>query len=511
MTRPSERRVTLGGALFFAAALAACGNSQPSTQGPAANTGSGGAAGEGVGGSAAPPAGSGPGGSASAVGGGLGGLAGAASIGAAGFFATGGAGGVQITAASCGPRTFDPIYTLSVVGDATKPYEGPAIVERSASNGTSYELVLAFAPTTAGAGALPEHATISGLDPLPAIPQGAKVWFSRSADPKLGSDGPVRPWWFAVRDKQNGSFLIATGIDAPAGTFAPFSFDNKQAICTSFLDTPCAQGPATYSSIDVHGDTTVTIDDGQWAAVAAGGVSYDVGITSMDLTSSFVCPSYAGPSMGLGLGVRAKDLASVVAGLTVSAPIACGRGDADSKIVTGTFDVGDIIGDVRYDGKAVYSKRVSDPVLDCFRFESTVSDGQGGLGTIDFCTSRGSFAEPTVGQEFWATQTSTVTELRGPNRGAPLLVLLTVFGPFDATTQTTLQSALGIPVATKQACSYADVPGGFRLWEVDFGAGASTAGLVAGGHATFQIGGRSYGAWMDQSDSSRLRVWIVAQ
>jgi hypothetical protein len=125
--------------------------------------------------------------------------------------------------------------------------------------------------------------------------------------------------------------------------------------------------------------------------------------------------------------------------------------------------------------------------------------------------SRGAFSEPTVGQEFWATQSSTVTVLRGPNRGAPLLALLTVGAPLDATTATTLASTLGIPVATKEACRYADADGGYRLWEVDFGTGASTAGLVAGGHATFQLGGRSYGAWMEQVDTSRLRVSIVAQ
>src|SRR5262249_41046296 len=152
------------------------------------------------------------------------------------------------------------------------------------------------------------------------------------------------------------------------------SFDNKKTTCVGYINTTCVQGPVTYSSIDVHGDTTVTIDDGQRAAAFAGGVAYDVGITSADLSSASVCTIYDGPGTGLGVDLRAKDLASVVAGLTVGAPIACARGDADSKLVTGAFSA-DIIGDVRYDGKAVYAMRLPDPALDCFRFETTISNG----------------------------------------------------------------------------------------------------------------------------------------
>lgn len=195
---------------------------------------------------------------------------------------TGGAGGVAGAgggvAAACGTHpSFGTRLHATTVGPQGGVYEGPATIERSWTD----ELVIAFQPSGM---TTPMHAMLTGADPLPVLTVGAQVWLSKNpaGDPV---DQPIYypppSWSVAVRDAQGGRLLIGAAYN-PTGTIAsPVPLGNTIGMCTTTDPDGCnSGGKITYSTVDVLGDATVTIADGQTATVAIGGVDYDVRISA---------------------------------------------------------------------------------------------------------------------------------------------------------------------------------------------------------------------------------------
>ncbi len=400
----------------------------------------------------------------------------------------------------CGVRNYSSSAGVTVLGpDNVLPYEGPAIVERSVPN----DLILAFTPTGA---ATPAHARLFSLPPkFSSLPVGAKVWIAKSADPPFLSFGPALPAWFTLRDKKDGHFFMASGADAAAALYAPFTFDNKKATCTGPFDDQCASGTATYSSVDVHGDSTVAIEDGHTGTVPAGGVAYDVNIVSKTVANPIVrCGDYFGPDERFGVDIKAKDPASLVATLEMGPPIACALDNAEQKDVTFTF----FDGSVNYDDKIVYTKRCPTDGDDCFLFNLTLPDANGAPSVVQILASPGLFPEPPAGQELWLTNSDAATALRGPNHGPLLLVQVKAAVPFDAATKTEVASVVGFAVDTRDRCRYSDNSSQTRLWDVTL---ATTTPVVVRpyGHSTATIGGRDFDAWMWE-DSGRVGLTLAA-
>ena len=395
-----------------------------------------------------------------------------------------------------------PGLRVDTIGPPGGTYEGPAIVERSSAT----ELVMAFTPTDArdagATSALPLHARIHGLSPMPAFPLGARVWLSKSpaGDPPFSFFGPAS-WSIAVRDKQGGRLLFGAAKEPAKAAFAPLSFDNVRAVCSGAYSDSCASGSVTHSSVEVHGDTAVVITDGQTRAVRAGGVDYDVTVMARDITTTNVrCADYYAYD-GLAVDVRARDLGPLVAGLEVGAPIACPRGNEDLKEVG--FSFYEVPLSTPYDGRAFYLKRRPDTAYECFQFKpvGVMGAAPGDTPVLEFCTSPGLFREPAPNQEFWVTTTSfRLAALRGPNRGSLLLAFVYADAPLDAPTSAQLESVLGVHLEARELCRYADgdptrgAPVS-PLWELAFGR-TSPVALRTDGHAVVPIAGKDYDAWM---------------
>jgi hypothetical protein len=499
------------GLVLVAAALTGCG---ASTAVPLPDGGAkGGHPGAGQVGTADGAAGADASGQAGSGQGGAGqGGAGQGGAGQGGVGPDGGAGSTGGTGVKmCGDRS-SAVYDQSAYYGAfnSLSYDGPAIVERSPSSDTWNELVLALPPAAAdgGAGALPLHVRISGLPTKATFPLGARVWLTKSAPPTFGF-GPAKPWSYTVRDKQDGRLLFAGGWNVAPTLFAPLTFDHETPTCTdTAYDDGCGMGTATYSSVDVHGDTTATIDDGQSATVRAGGVDYTVEIMSRNIyvMPTNRCGDYFGPYTGFAANAAVKDTTPLAGTFDVGAPIACGLENADQKQVG--FSLYEIDSGTPYDGKVVYAKkRVQPGGLDCFDFTTTLTGADGAPALMEFCVSPGLFPEPAVGQALWATTKGYQLATLKSSQGGPLL-LATVDQsvPFDATTKADLAAILGVPVDARQRCPYA---AGFTLWETTFG---TTSPVVLGpsGHATPTIGSKTYDAWMEQSDTT-LTFSLVAR
>jgi hypothetical protein len=320
--------------------------------------------------------------------------------------------------------------------------------------------------------------------------------------------GPAKPWSYSVRDKKDGRLLLASGWGVATTLFAPLTFDHQSTTCSGAYDDGCGSGSATYSSFDVHGDSTVTIDDGQSATVRAGGVDYAVELMSKNIEISAFsdrCADYSGPYTGFGVNAAIEDTTPLVGTFDVGAPIACALENADLKQVN--FSFYDVDFNTAYDGKVVYAKRGQPGGNDCFDFTTTLTGADGTPALMEFCVSPGLFTEPTVGQAFWATTTGwQLGALKSSNGGQVLLAAVNQSVPFDTTAKADLAAVLGVPVDARQRCPYA---AGYALWETTFG---TTSQVILGpsGHATPTIGGKSYDAWMAQNDTS-LGISIVAR
>jgi hypothetical protein len=457
----------LGGVLVLSAAAAAC-DSSTLTQGSAPLDGGGGAAGLGVGGSN-----------------------------------TGGA----TAAKTCGERGNGPSTSAGVDGPVNPlRYDGPAIVERSASAYGYNQLVLAYEPTDGSTSALPSHANI-GVPPSIVLPPGAKVWLSTSGNPAYKLFDPMPPpSWYVVRDKKDGRIIVAAGKDAPADLFAPLTFLNQKTTCVGAFDDGCGTGTATYSSFDVHGDTTATIEDGHHGMVRMAGLDYDVELMArslvVDPNKQPTCGDYFGPYQGFAVGVKVKDPAPIVADLEVGAPVACSRGNANLPSVglqVFNGSTGSAPSSPFFEGKVFFTKLDSD-TADCFSFK-TATNADATFDVFRFCVSPGLFSAPVVGQEFWAaTWSPFMGSLRGPNRGPMLLATGTADLPLESTKRSELERVLGVSVDAKPACRYAD-GGMYQLWDVTLGT-ATPVVLRSESRAAVTIDGHGVDAWTWQAGTS---------
>lgn len=387
-----------------------------------------------------------------------------------------------------------PRLSSSTVGIGTRPFDGPAIVERSVPT----ELVLAFggAPGTAPL----FHSKFWGLQPLPVLPVGAKVWLTKSlaGDPPFRAFGVPPPWSFAIRDAKDGHILVGAASKPGKEAPPPIPFDNVQTSCTDAYKDECVAGTVVYSTVDVHGDVPVTIADNETRTVPLGGVDYDVTMMARTITAtSGGCADYFVMD-GIGMEVRAKDPAPLVAALEVGPPIACGRGNDDIQSVRfGSlgFDL-----DRTYDGKAFYAKR--DDLCLLFDVPNASANPAAEPRSINFCLPAGLFPEPQVGQEFWITVSADplannlyVAALRGPNRGPLLLGSVAATPPFDAQTFPRISDTLGLPVELREQCMYGD---GKPLWEAALGT-TPPAVVPTDTHSIVTIAGKSYDAWFSNS------------
>jgi hypothetical protein len=259
-------------------------------------------------------------------------------LGTGGSAAVGGTGGTS-GANACGTHDrFGPSLAVYTIGSAGgSPYDGPAIVEGS----TNDELLLYFVLTgatggtggTGPDGGLPAsnqamHASIIGLDPMPLLPPGAKLWLSKDPAGKQETDVlmyGIAPWSISVRNRQGGDLLFGAARNDFNAAASPVRIGAVTPDCTAANVNPsgCTPGASvTYSSVEVEGDAPVVIHDSVPGTVTLGGIEYDVRATAQKLSAAGVtCMDYhSWDDSGVALDVRAKNLAALVAALDVGDP-----------------------------------------------------------------------------------------------------------------------------------------------------------------------------------------------
>ena len=236
---------------------------------------------------------------------------------------------------SCGTHDqFGPRLAVRTIGSAGgDPYDGPAIVEQS----TSDKLVLYFVLPGATGGTdgtgpdsgLPAstqdiHATITGLDPMPILAPGAKLWLSKNPAGNQESEVlmyGIAPWSLSARNRQGGDLLFGAARNQFDAVASPLRIGTVTPDCTALDVDPysCTPGASTtYSSVEVEGDTPVVIHDSVPGTVTLGGIEYDVRATAQKLSSAVVvCMDHHDSDYsGVALDIQAKNLADLVGGST---------------------------------------------------------------------------------------------------------------------------------------------------------------------------------------------------
>jgi len=407
----------------------------------------------------------------------------------------------------CGVRAaFGPTLQLGTQGAAGDTYDGPAIVERS----TAAELVLYFQPATpatdAGADAgtassqLPMHVGISGQDPMPLFPLGARVWLSKDpvVDPAWPIPGDVsttqQPWSFSVRDRSGGRLLFGAARGSSGELRSPIQVDHLTPVCEDVVARSCGTKKQTiYSRLDVHGDVTVSVGDSETAIVPIGGFDYEVRVSAREeLSLNRYCGDYS-KNDGVAVELRAVDLESLIASLQTGELPACVEGNADMKSIgAGTTDRPG-----PYDARVLYQTRSLKYGQECFRFATEPAPNAPGQSqSLTFCVAEGLFPEPSPGQEFWATVPNTnMGALREPQRGALLLGHAAFFAPFTDEQTSLIEATFGVRVSMVERCPYV-ASGGEAMFSLDTVFETDPAQrLPSHSQGVVRLGDRGYDAW----------------
>ena len=202
-------------------------------------------------------------------------------------------------------------------------YDGPAVVVRSNSG----ELVLESPPAGAGgSGGAPAPAggrlIVTSTAPLATFPAGAQVWLAktRGPAPPLGHGPPV-PGTFSVRDRRAGTLLLGANDDLLPEPLSPVKIGEITVLCSTPRSDRCVSMEAHYALAFIA-DTPVVVRDGEPAEIMLGGVTYDVRVSAWrQILHSPIPDGCVGDGIswpdGFEFDVQAKNLADLVAGLTV--------------------------------------------------------------------------------------------------------------------------------------------------------------------------------------------------
>lgn len=480
MTRANNQTATLLLAGTLAAFSIGCGSTLPAHQ-----TGTGGGT-----------AGAGTGTAGTSAGGAGGATVGTAGAAGAGTGTGGTAGGSA--GAVCGTHLgFGTQLYVGTEGPRGGVYDGPATIERS----TREELVVAFQPSGM---TLPMHVSLQRYDrtPMPMLPLGAQVWLSKNP---AGSPVdqpfyyPPPSWSIAVRDQQNGRLLLGAVYNPTDAIPSPVPISSAADSCTTDDPDWCNRyGTRTYSAVDVHGDTTVSIADSQTGTVAIGGIDYDVRVSAQLVragTQGGGCADWQAIG-GIAIDAWATDLAGLAAALPTGPLPACAQGNDDSKHVS--LSLYEVRNNTPYDGPVFYSGRSPDR-SNCFLFDVVgLTSVTGSPPQFEVCAAPDVFSEPAAQQEFWATlPTYSVGALRGPQRGPLLVAFATTGVPIPASDAAQIEQTFGVAVGSQRRCDYAalDNAGSVRpLWDLVF---AATPQVTAPSETitSVQIAGTAHRAW----------------
>jgi hypothetical protein len=223
----------------------------------------------------------------------------------------------------CGRHdTFGSMLRIFAVGPEGGLYQGPAIVSVS----TSSELQLSFESSPgADAGApILRSVGLSGLDPMPLFPVGARVWLSKDPagnprySPLYGGPGSA----LSIRDREGGRLLLGAAFN-DNGPAAPFAVSPGTDVCSDANPVcPLPGSRVFYQAVDVHGDSTVTIEDSQTATVQLDGLDYDVRVTAQRVTDGpegcGLADYFAALAGGVTVDARARDLSRLLDGLELA-------------------------------------------------------------------------------------------------------------------------------------------------------------------------------------------------
>jgi len=394
------------------------------------------------------------------------------------------------------------MFTTSTLAPDGDPYDGPAVVERS----TAGELVLAFAPDPTTGGTLPRHTTIQNVGPT-LFPVGAQVWLKKN--PLIvpaGFGTPVPVSSLSVLTEQDGTLLLGVGNAPDASSLigtALVPLQVKATASRSHSDA-CASGTLTTTTFDVAADSPLALGDADTRVARIGGIDYDLGLAARRFdfeVSSATCSDY-GPYGWFQLSVRAHDLAPLIATLGRGETPACALGnDTLEDVSIGLFNVEQ---GVAYDGPVAYAKRGALEGFDCFDFSVPGLAATPGLDSpiVEACVPPGALAEPTRGQEFWATIPRIELGVLRKGIHGDLIAASIVTSSGNASSSE-ISQALGMPVDVHPGCAYADynsynsgpVLYQYHLQEAAFGA-APAATLGSQQHGVVSNGATDYDVWV---------------
>ena len=376
-----------------------------------------------------------------------------------------------------------------------------------------------FQPASGAGATAAAHATITAVtaipsaptrfEPMPIFPVGAKVWLTKNPAAESTLFYP-QPSSIVVRDRQGGTLLFAAVRNTEPPLTSPVVLSAVSDDCAAMGANFCTRNATvTHQTVAIHGDTAVTVRDGETTVVTIGGIAYDVSVLARRTSSpagSGSCPDYY-PPIGVSLDVWARDLASRIAGLEVGALPACVMGNDPEQ--SASISLYDSDTRVPYELPLSYLRRGQIPPDELIFSAPTAASvsGDPAMPSVGLYAP-GIFPEPTVGQEFWVSAPEESVKVIRRSQTTPAII--GYFG-YSAASRSNIERVMGTTV-TAESCQYASADpatgaGPWLAWEVLFGTPAVR--VKSGSHGAIQIAGRNYDVWVDPYAGSMPFVSFV--
>lgn len=391
------------------------------------------------------------------------------------------------------------------------PFDGPAVVERS----TSADISLYFEQLSPNdSAAVVRRMKLTGLNPMPRLPVGSRVWLSKD---RAGAATTLPPYQrtpgfaWTLRTEEGGAVLMGAAVNSTSAA-APVSLSEREDSCSDPHPPYCfseVEGDAQmiYESVLVEGDVPLRLEDSGSGVVMLDGRPYDVRVSAshMAVGQSTTCAADFFPANygGLAVDVRARDWDELVAGLPQAEPLACVQGN--DLAVTEFFSLLGVGASTRYEGVVTYQQKeaiASRQPFERLTFGTPDLPSLGDYGSgFSLELTPGIFREPELGAALWVSFPSLdVQSLRESEHGPLLLATASYLSmPLAGAQEQQLELALGVPVHAEERCGYVAEAGYSQepvaLW--DLVVETDPPVLAKSGERTkVEIEGRDYVMWV---------------
>jgi hypothetical protein len=358
--------------------------------------------------------------------------------------------------------------------------------------------------------------SITAQRALPVLPVGTQLWLSKDPAgelPERALPGPNPGQAFSVRDVHGGKLLLGWARNA-SGPAAPIALGAASDVCAE--QNPYCRGDDAlliHQSLELLGDETVTLSDGEAGTLKLGGFEYDAQVfaTRATIGGGNCYSDYFPAEHDFFIELLARSPELITAGLPLGEPPSCSDGN-DAAAET-WFSLYGSSGE-NYAGPVVYAGVDEARQPGAFKLDVPGMAPQNGEASVFVLmkATPGTFTPPALGEQLWLDMPDLNVQALRRSQGGEL-VMATVHGaraPLETEPdrKTIIERTLGLSLGAQRRCDYVELDGVQALWDLVV-AREPTLFAKSGERTPLEIDGKRYEVWVAGYSALNFTIYAV--